>query len=63
MCVCTLSQKKNEILPCATTRVDLKGIMLSEIDRERQILYDYHLYVDSKKIKQTSEYNKKDSEV
>ena len=29
--------KKNEILPFATTRMDLEDIMLSEIDRERQI--------------------------
>ena len=35
-----LSHKtKNEILPIATTWMDLEGIMLSEI-RERQIPYD-----------------------
>ena len=35
-----LSHKKNEILPFATTWMDLDGIMLSEMsDRERQILY------------------------
>ena len=34
-----LAIKKNEILPFATTRVDLEGIMLSGI--ERQILYDF----------------------
>ena len=32
--------KKNEILPFATTWVELEGIMLSEI-RERQISYDF----------------------
>ena len=35
--------KKNEILPSATTWMNLEGIMLSEInkwDRERQIVYD-----------------------
>ena len=36
-----LSQKRNEILPFATTRMDLEGIVLIDIssDRERQILY------------------------
>ena len=35
--------KKNEILPIVTTWIDLKGIMLSEInqDRERKMLYDF----------------------
>ena len=32
--------KKNKILPFATTRMELEGIMLSEI-RERQISYDF----------------------
>ncbi|WP_229734726.1 DUF1725 domain-containing protein, partial [Cellulomonas carbonis] len=32
--------KKNEILPFATTWMELEGIMLSEI-RERQISYDF----------------------
>lgn len=29
--------------------MNLKGIMLSKLVIERQILYDYHLHVDSKK--------------
>ena len=33
-----LGHKKNEILPCAKTWMDLKGIMLSEIS-QRKILY------------------------
>ena len=33
--------KKSEIMPFATTWMDMEGIMLSEINqRERQILYD-----------------------
>ena len=33
--------KKNEILPFATSWMDLEGIMLNEMsDRERQTLYD-----------------------
>ena len=38
-----LAIKKNEILPYATTWMDLEGIMLSEkkLDRERQILYNF----------------------
>ena len=37
-----LAIKTNEILPFATTWMDLEGIMFSEMsDRERQILYDF----------------------
>ena len=36
-----LSHKKKEMLPYATTRIDLEGIMLSEIIMERKILYDF----------------------
>ena len=37
-----LSHKKKEILPFATTQMDLEGTMLSEMsDRQRQILYDF----------------------
>ena len=37
--------KNNEILPFVTTWMDLEGIMLSEIDRKRQILYDFtHIF-------------------
>ena len=51
-----------KILPFATTWMDLKGIMLSEINqRERQILYDVTYMWNLKKflfgIQQTSEYN------
>ena len=35
-----LAIKKNEILPFATTWINLKGIM-NKSDRERQILYDF----------------------
>ena len=35
-----LSHKKNEFLPYAATWMDLEGVMLSEIDREKQISYD-----------------------
>ena len=33
--------KRNEILPFVTTRIDQEGIVLSEIDRERQIPYGF----------------------
>ena len=32
--------KKNEILPFATTWMELEGIMLSEISQKRQLSYD-----------------------
>ena len=35
-----LSGKKNEFFPFAATWMDLEGVMLSEIDREKQISYD-----------------------
>ena len=34
-----LSHKKNEILPFATTRIDLEGIMLSEISQTKKDKY------------------------
>ena len=33
--------KKDEILPFERTWIDLEGIMLSDIDRESQILYNF----------------------
>ena len=33
--------KKNKILPFSSTWLDLRGIMLSEINRETQISYDF----------------------
>ena len=42
--------KMNEILPFTAAWMDLNFIILSEVSKtERQILYDYHLYVESKK--------------
>ena len=32
---------KNEILPFATTWMDLQGIMLSEISQTREVAYDF----------------------
>ena len=51
------SHKKNEILPFATTWVDLEGIMLSEIisDRKKQTIYDF-THVESKKKEKTDSY-------
>ena len=40
---------KNEILPFATTWIDLKGIMLSEINQKKEDTVWSHLYVESKK--------------
>ena len=44
-----LAIKKNEILPFATTWMDLEGIMLSEICETKTNTVWYHLYVESKK--------------
>ena len=45
-----VSHKKNEILPFATTWVDLEGIiMLSEISQRKTNTLHYHLYVQPKK--------------
>ena len=41
--------KKNEILPFATTWMDLEGIMLSEISQMKTNTVCYHLYVENKK--------------
>ena len=38
--------------------MDLEGIVLSEIRQRKTDTVCYHLYVESKKIKQTNEYNK-----
>ena len=40
--------KKNEILPFATTRMDLQGIMLREISQTKTNTVRYHLYVELK---------------
>ena len=44
--------KKNEIMPSATTWMDLERIILSKVksDRERQILYDITYMWNLKKI-------------
>ena len=38
-----LSHKKNEILPFATTQVDLEDIMLSEVSQRKTKTIRYHL--------------------
>ena len=53
---------KNEILPFATIWIDLDGITVNEISQRKINTVWYHLYVKSKIIKQTSEYNKKETD-
>ena len=54
--------KKNEILPFATTWIDLQGIKLSEISYiEKDKYCMIYLYVESKKYNKPLEYNKKRS--
>jgi len=50
-------------LPFATTWIELEGIIISEIDKERQILYVFTCMWYLKKKKQTIEYNKTDSQM
>ena len=52
VCVCYSAMKKDEILPFATTWMDLEGINAAwnKSDKERQILYD--LIVGNKTKKQ-----------
>ena len=59
--VCAYSAtKKNGIMPSETTRMDLKGLMRSEISqREKDKYHMISLIHGIEKIKQTSEYNKK----
>ena len=49
VCVCVYywALNKNEILPFATTWVDFKGIMLSELSRRRINIIQFLLYVES----------------
>ena len=56
-----LAIKNNGILSSVATRMDLEGIMLSEI-RQRKISIIYHLYVESKR-KKTSELKEADSQI
>ena len=55
----TRKNEKNESFPFAATWMDLKGIMLNEINQtKRQILYII-AYKWNLQIKQASNYNKK----
>jgi len=40
--------KKNEIMPFATTWIDLEMIILSEVRKRKTNAIRYHLYVKSK---------------
>ena len=42
--------------------MNLEGIMLSEISQTKKNTVWYHLYVESKKIQQTSELKKKEAD-
>ena len=46
--------KKNEILPFATTWMDLEGIMLSEVSQTKTNNAWYPFYVESQKKKKRS---------
>ena len=52
--------KKNEILPFATTCIDLEGIMLSEMSQTEKDKYCIFTYTWNVKNKM-NEYNKTDS--
>ena len=50
--------KKNEILPFATTLIDMEAIMLSETSLTRTNTACYHLYVKFKKWRKRIEQNR-----
>ena len=52
--------KKNEILPFASTWMNLEGITLSEISQAETNTVWFHLYVESKK--QMNKHNKTETE-
>ena len=49
----------NTILPLSTAWINLEGIILGEISQRKTDIKWYNSYVESKKMQQTSEYNKK----
>ena len=51
--------KKNEILPFATTWMDLEDITLSEISQRKRNTVRYHLYMVSKKYNKLGNIKKK----
>ena len=56
-----LLSHKDQILPFAAIWMSLQGILLSETSQtERANTVWYHLYVESKKIQQTIQWNKKE---
>ena len=58
-----LSHKKNEILPFATTWMDLEGIMLSETSQTEKDKYcTTSLMCGVQKIKQMNVYNKPETD-
>ena len=52
-----LSHKKNEIMPFATTWMDLEMIILSEVNQTKRSII-YHLYVQSKNMIQMNLFTK-----
>ena len=57
--------KNNETMPHGSNmdRLDLEDTMLSERSQRKTNSVGHHLYVESKKVQQTSEYNKKEADL
>ena len=58
-----LSHKKDDILSFTTTWMDPEDIMFHETSQQKTNTVHNHLYVESRKLRQMSEYNKTEADL